>query len=354
MDDVIAAETGVHFFISAVTAVTEQARAGGKTKRERNPVNSYDVYPAVAYLIAFSETEDCNQETIFAALHNQDTEATIRSISTRSRRSEHVENASNEVFQVLKDHKNAMVAEMLTKSNAVCLSESIENLDGEYQCSQGDVEIQNTRSFPKSPCRMVVVDEEYGFVVQNAVRKLVNDGFVMELESLSKLRRRRELVTAPSDLTTTILEVGKIMELCDHGLFKGKVYAKPANARHTYVIMMDIESYVNKLLVNDACRNNILKHFNSVVRILSHPACEVIPQISFDYNLIEVSNGHFFKLSERRFTAETARQQPNSKVWSARCFIDFDPSETPRAGYFEEAIMNSFQRVLGNSGTIFK
>ena len=50
---------------------------------------------------------------------------------------------------------------------------------------------------------------------------------------------------------------------------------------------MDVEIYLNKLLVNEALRPKILKNYMSLVRTLSHPAYEIIKQLQFDLNLIE-------------------------------------------------------------------
>ena len=89
------------------------------------------------------------------------------------------------------------------------------------------------------------------------------------------------------------------MEMSKHGLHRATVYAKPDKATATYVRMMDVESYVNKLLVNEALCSKILKNYTSLVRTLSHPACEIIKQLQFDVHLIEVSNGFFFRISTR-------------------------------------------------------
>jgi hypothetical protein len=72
------------------------------------------------------------------------------------------------------------------------------------------------------------------------------------------------------------------------------VYAKPTDATTAYLKMMHVGSYINKLLANEAYHAKIFKHMTTLVRILPHPACKIIKQIEFDFNLIEVSNGYFF------------------------------------------------------------
>jgi hypothetical protein len=64
---------------------------------------------------------------------------------------------------------------------------------------------------------------------------------------------------------------------------------------------MDVSSYLNKLLANDALNDSLAKNVSSIERFLSHPACEIVEQMRFDVNLIEVSNGFCFSISDRAF-----------------------------------------------------
>ena len=52
---------------------------------------------------------------------------------------------------------------------------------------------------------------------------------------------------------------------------------------------------------NDAINDSPVKHFHNVERFLSHPACEIDEQTHLDFNLIEVSNGFCFSISNRTF-----------------------------------------------------
>lgn len=340
LDDVLGSLEGVHFFISAITAVAGTTESGN-----RHGAQDAVMYPAVAYFVAFSTTEHCNEEAIFAALHRQDTEATIKAMHTRGRRKD-LAKASEEVFQVVKDHKNDMVTAMVAQSNTFCFQESLAELTEDASDHiQDDVEEPaRPRYYPRAPCRIVVVnDHDYAVAVQEAFERLVGDGLVVEIKASPNYESADRPVTGASDLTNTILDIEKVMKLCQQALYRGDVYAKPQNATHTYVKMMDVESYVNKLLANDACRRNVLKYFPSIVKILSHPACEMIQQIEFDYNLIEVLNGYYFHLPSRHFTKSADKGESN-RTWSTRAFIEYDPTQQdPQPDYFREGILNSFQ-----------
>jgi hypothetical protein len=131
------------------------------------------------------------------------------------------------------------------------------------------------------------------------------------------------------------------MVICGHVLHRSAIYTTAANAKITYVRMMDVSSYLNKLLANDALNNDLVRHFQAVERILSHPACEMIKQVKFDLDLIEVSNGFCFSISERAFIANAI---PSSKIGklSPRAFVPYDCSTPPQPRYFQEGVLSSF------------
>ena len=91
------------------------------------------------------------------------------------------------------------------------------------------------------------------------------------------------------------------MEICHHVLYKSEIYSRPDEAQMTYVHMMDVSTYLNKLLANDALNNELVKNFQAVERILSHPACKVVRQTKIDFDLIKVCNGFCFSTSKRAF-----------------------------------------------------
>ena len=149
------------------------------------------------------------------------------------------------------------------------------------------------------------------------------------------------LSSTTEELSATIRKIAKVMEMSKHGLHRATVYAKPDEATATYVRMMDVESYLNKLLVNEVLRPKILKNYTSLVRTLSHPACEIIKTLQFDVDLIEVSNGFFFRISTRSFV-RNAIQADKIGTLSPRAFVPYDSTTAPRPGYFKEGILNSF------------
>ena len=50
------------------------------------------------------------------------------------------------------------------------------------------------------------------------------------------------------------------MSRCGHALHRGFVYVMPAEASLTFIRMIDVNTYIHKLLANDALRDRILRY----------------------------------------------------------------------------------------------
>ncbi len=105
---------------------------------------------------------------------------------------------------------------------------------------------------------------------------------------------------------------------------------------------MTVNWYIQTLLLNDAVREQVLKHAATLERILSHEACVVIKQLSFNLDIIEVSNGYAFTISKRSFAQF---DETNFRGSSARAFVQHDHTSPPEPGLFKEAILNSFPNL---------
>ena len=101
-----------------------------------------------------------------------------------------------------------------------------------------------------------------------------------------------------------------------------------------------VKDYLNVMLGNDAVREQILKNFSKLQRILSEVTRHVVQQISdFDLDVIEVSNGRAFRISTREFF-RFRKEDFCGK--SSRAFVPYDCLPPPDPGCFAEGIDNSF------------
>ena len=150
LDDLLCKKNGVQYFFSAISCVASNARSSSQVPRARQS------YPAIAYFIVYRETQACNENLLFAAMHNHDKEPKISPIRVHS--SNQIEKAAKQLFQVVKDHNNPIIQEMLDISNVYCYR----NADGSSDDEDSEDEIHPTR-LPMVPCVQVVVNErEFG------------------------------------------------------------------------------------------------------------------------------------------------------------------------------------------------
>ena len=97
----------------------------------------------------------------------------------------------------------------------------------------------------------------------------------------------------------TIDRINNAMKAMNHRLYRGDVYIKHESSVHTFVCFADVDSYLNKLTANASLREEILSNMTSLSKILKHQDWQVIKQLLFDFDLIEVSEpkGKCFSIS---------------------------------------------------------
>ena len=158
--------------------------------------------------------------------------------------------------------------------------------------------------FPTVSCVLVITNHQgYLREFETAIAKLESDGLVFEMTHEDESHTAIQSAESSNELISTVRKVERVMELCSHALYGGHIYARPNQTQLTYAKLMDVSSYLNKLLANDAISKHLLKHFKNVENILARPACKMIHQLEFDYNLIKVSNGFCFNISQRAFVS---------------------------------------------------
>ena len=252
-----------------------------------------------------------------------------------------MESVARQLFQVVKDHNNPMVFEMVQASNQFCIA-NCRSSSAEEESNVPEHVTDRRPRYPTSPCRIIVINTtEFDSPLHDAVDKLRPDGLTVEIDSWVTAQPDGPCLSSNNDLIKTVKKIAALMSVCGHALHQGDVYAKAPGATMAYVQMMDVGSYLNKLLANEYIRGSVLKHFTSLLRILSHPACEMIVQIQFDLDLIEVSNGFFLQISRRQFIRDAI---PPAKcgLISPRAFMPYDCSTMPQPRYFKQGVLNSF------------
>ena len=202
-----------------------------------------------------------------------------------------------ELFQVLKDHKNPMIQELVNDSYEKCFQREMESLFGDFEFD-GDCGTENV-------VRCCLINPSYISMLQEAIAKLLDAmltidlfGFHDESQGIIKVDDDTRL---SNQLTVLLNNIGIAMKKLDYALFRGKIYKKKFKAKNTYAYKCEVSAFVNCLAANKSFQGRLLKNMRRVIDILADPDCEVICPISVDYNLIEVNAGHCWSIKERCF-----------------------------------------------------
>ena len=97
---------------SCITLMMSNEKTSSPQCEEEGPAR--EIYPGVAYFIVYRRSK------IFSILHNADMESTVTILRTR--------NSASTLFQVLKDHANEAVQNLVRESNTFCFRRAITDM----------------------------------------------------------------------------------------------------------------------------------------------------------------------------------------------------------------------------------
>ena len=185
-----------------------------------------------------------------------------------------------------------------------------------------------------------------------AVSNFKKDGFQPIVKDNSKLQALSDIDIRFGDPDNEIIQfiekISATMMSLGHALYKGDVYVKPRSVKFTYVLMTNVESYVNKMMVSDVIGEYLVKFCRKIIEIMSHHECELIPQIRFNWDLIEVRDGYCLSIRKRDFTEcpihtiDIGKIFPRAYASYYNCKEDLDPAPS----YFQQSIENSFSESV--------
>ena len=193
----------------------------------------------------------------------------------------------------------------------------------------------------------VINRNEFGEPLEAACRKLQSDGLILRVvDGMMKEQQPAQAPEPSNDVSVALERVKNAMAKLNHALYKNDIYAMPPGAKYTYVYMMDVDEYLNRILANEMLKEKFICCKPKLLSLMSHHACKVIPQIKFDMDLIEVAEptGLCFKISQGSFKEGCIQEEQVGKL-SPRMYTPYDPNKIPDPTYFKEAIFNSFPTV---------
>ena len=122
--------------------------------------------------------------------------------------------------------------------------------------------------------------------MKERVQQLRSDGMCLFFDILKDLESPFASLrdASSNDLMQTIQVINKVMSNLTrpHVLYRGKVYEKAGGARFTFIEMMDMETYLHKLMASPSIREGILRNPEKLDKLMSNSACE----LSLSYNSI--------------------------------------------------------------------
>ena len=199
LDEILLEMNGVQFFLSAITSQMSNPKLSHDEDSE-----APDSYPAIAYFIVYKESDTCNENVQFTALHNEDVETELTPIRVRTGTTtgKEMETAARQLFQVVKDHNNASIQQMLDVSNVYCYRNAGDTSSDDELDS--DVELSSNH-FPNCPCVLMVVNEsDFRTSISAAVEKLQSDGLVVDIASPRVMNLDNPCFSSTSDVVIII------------------------------------------------------------------------------------------------------------------------------------------------------
>ncbi|KAL9982936.1 hypothetical protein ACROYT_G005051 [Oculina patagonica] len=293
------------------------------------------LFPSLNYWIALTTPNGApaNPITIHRALLDINVDTTAKQVPCYEGK-ESV--AMKELFQVLKDHKNPMIQELVNNSYQTCFQREMETFFGDcdVDCDCGTENV----------ARCCLINPSYSSTLQKAMIKLRDAkltvdliGFDDEIQSIGKGDDEARL---GDSLTVLINDIGIAMKKMQYALFRGKIYKKKENAKYTYAYKCEVSAFINCIAANEAFKGRLLKNMKRVIDILADPDCEVVRPITVDYNLIEVNAGRCWSIKERRFIESPIPEEKIGLV-TPRAFTKYDSHADPDPKYFGEILENS-------------
>ena len=209
LDDELAKIRGVHFFISSLTGITSNAiesttkKAGKRKRKGKNEDifqeqsqsiendNSKVLFDhGVAYFIAYTSSDSCNQDTIFELFHKNEMEATVQKIRTHSIEVYDDENESmrkqllKELELVGKDHKCPAIVKMLKESNKFCFHRYLAETDyDENELFLTKLPEYGKNDLSDKPCHIFLLNAgQLLSKLQSVCNDLNNDGLQIHLK----------------------------------------------------------------------------------------------------------------------------------------------------------------------------
>ena len=222
-----------------------------------------------------------------------------------------------ELYNLLKDHRNPYMQDLVTASHQHSYQEEASSLLGGFE---------------------MFTQEQDECGTEKVVRvTLINQGF------------QQSLINAIGKMTEAKLQIDNFGFNVPNAAAMASGYDEKCLSDS--ILVNDITKcearvFVNTLATNEFFKSRLIRDMRKVIELLSDPHCEFFQSLVIDYDQIEVSDGVYWSVKNRSFVESLT--EPYSQVGGvpprAFCAYDFERDADPK--YLRQILENS----LSDSG----
>ena len=249
--------------------------------------------------------------------------------------------AIKELYNLLKDHRNPFMQELVTDSYQSHYREEFSSVLGMSPIHSQEVNDCGTENV----VRVTLVNPSFQPSLSSALSKMIEaklriDNFGFNVDSLTMLTSACDEKHLSDKLTILVNDITIAMQKLHYASYRGKVYKREERSRYTYSYKCEARSFVNSLATNEHFKSRLIRDMRKVIELLADPNCELFEPLVIDYNLIEVKDGVCWSLKSRSFVENPIEERQIGKV-SPRAFCAYDPAKEANPKYFREILENS-------------
>ena len=322
--------TGVNFVVSAITGITNNA----KRKKSDDGNSAVTVRPGISFIVHYVEHVDGGEDKIRDSLHrigltinpNEPGEpGTFKDLGSRAK-GDSKQALVQRCCNAIKDHNSAYACNLLANSLTRCRA-----LDSSYNLCPTTV-------------LTFCCNERLASLLRHLTREMQSVGVPVTLDTsgaaASSTLQHYGGDSKGIDLSVRI--VADFMKKKKLALKSGYVYKMPAGAKVTYVRCASVETFINVIMGStDIVGRVSVGHIKQLVSVFAHPDCSIYPQIEIDQDLIEVSGGMCWHLSQLKFLQTPIGDDDVGKK-TPRAFARYNHMKSPNPHHFINTIKNSF------------
>ena len=334
----------MHFFFSFVAALERRSKGKKKNNEEQGDEQNDEVqekyWPAITYWIAVQSPNGTLVSTVplHSALLQTGMEVTAKALPVCKRGCE--EESCSPLCITLKDHNNYFIQSKVDKSFSHSLQLLQEQLIEEP--------MENLHASERVVRLQVVAGSFTPKLRDRLIPSLVSSGLQFDVfgieacELPSNIPKATKVLASP--IVVAINDIERAMEKLGYALYCGEVFKKVKSSKYTYQHCCSVKKFLSLLGSNDKFKDTIIKHLNKLVEILGDRECEFVRQLRIQYDLIEVTGGWCFSISQRKFVFEPVKDADIGKE-SPRAYIDYKHTKKPDPGYFKQILENSLNEL---------